>query len=87
MFRPVKNQYLSRRTFGSDQVGILGHVPRLVDLSRVDYLLDDLNFRRRGDGVATHFSSLIVPIQVDITFREVDCRDLKMIESGAWLEV
>ena len=79
MFRPVEDQYLSRRAFGGNQIGVLGHVPRLVDFSGVDYLLDDLDFGRRGDCMATHLSPFVVPIEVDVAFREVDCCDLKII--------
>ena len=79
MFRPVKDQNLSRRALGGDQIGVLRHIPRLVDFARVNYLLDDLNLGRRGDCVTTHFSPFLVPFEVDITFREVDSRDLKII--------
>ena len=79
MFRPVKNQDLSRRAFGGNQVGVLRHVSRLVDFSGVNYLLDDLDFRRRGDGMATHFASFFVPIDGGIAFWKVNCRDLKII--------
>ena len=72
VFRPVKNQYLSRRAFGGNQVGVLRHISRLVDFSRVNYLLNNLDFRRRGDGVATHFSSFVVPVEGSIAFGEVD---------------
>ena len=79
MLRPVKDQYLSRRTLGGNQIGVLGHVPRLVDFSGVNYLLDGLDFGRSGDGMATHFSPFVVPIEVGIAFGEVDCCDLKVI--------
>jgi len=76
VFRPVKDQNISRSAFGGNQIGILGHIPRLVDFSRVNYLLDDLDFGRRGDGVATHLSPFFVPFELDIAFGEVDCCDL-----------
>ena len=79
MFRSVKDQNLSRRAFCSNQIGILGHIPRLVDFSRVNYLLDDLDFRCRGDGVATHLSPFFVPLEVNIAFGKVDCCDLEII--------
>ena len=79
MFRPIKDQYLSRRAFGGNQIRVLRHVSCLVDLSGVNYLLDDLNFWRRGDGVATHFSPFFVPIEVGIAFRKIDCCDLEVI--------
>jgi len=79
VFRPVKDQNLSRRAFGGNQIGILGHIPRLVDFSRVNYLLDDLDFGRRGDSVATHLSPFFVPLEVNIAFWEVNRCDLKII--------
>ena len=79
MFCPVEDQYLSGRAFGGNQIRVLGHVSRLVDFSRVDDLLDDLNLRRRGDSVTTHFPPLLVPLELDIALREVNCCDLKVI--------
>ena len=79
MFRPVEYQYLSRRAFGGNQIGVLGHVSSFVDLPWVNYLLNDLNLRCRGDGVTTHFSPFFVPLEADIAFGEVDGCDLEMI--------
>jgi len=79
MFRPVKDQNLPRCAFGGNQIGVLRHIPRLVDFSGVNNLLDDLNLGRRGDSVTTHFPPFLVPFKVDIAFREVDCCDLKII--------
>ena len=79
MFRPVEDQYLSGRAFGGNQIGVLRHVPSLVDFARVSYLLNDLYFRCRGDGVTTHFSPFIVPFEGDIALGEMDGRDLKVI--------
>ena len=79
MFGPIKDQNFSRSAFGGNQIRVLRHVPRLVDFSGVNYLLDDLNFWCRGDGVAANFSSFVVPIEVDITLRQVDRCNLKMI--------
>jgi hypothetical protein len=79
VLRPVKDQHLSRRALGGNQVGVLGHVPRLVDFSGVNYFLDDLDFGCRGDRVTTQFSPFVVPIEVDIAFGEVDCCNLKII--------
>ena len=76
VFRPVKDQYLSRRAFGGNQIGVLRHVPRLVDFSGVNYLLDYLNFGSRGDGVTTHFSSFLVSFELNIAFGKVDGCDL-----------
>ena len=79
MFGSVEDQNFSGRAFGGNQIGVLRHVPRLVDFSGVDYLLDDLNFGCRGDSMPTHFSSFFVPIEVGITLRQMDRCDLKMI--------
>ena len=79
MFRSVEDQYLSRRAFRGNQIRVLGHVSSLVDFSRVNYLLNNLNFGRGGDGVTTHFSPLVVSFKVDIAFGEVNGCDLKMI--------
>lgn len=79
MFGPVKDQNLSGRTFGGNQIGVLRHIPRLVDFSRVDYLLGDLDFGCSRDGVATHFSSFFVPFEVNITLRQMDRCDLKIV--------
>lgn len=79
VFRPIEDQYLPRRTFGGNQIGVLGHVSRLVDFSGVNYLLDDLNLGGGRDGVATHLSPFFVPVEGDIALREVECCDLKII--------
>jgi len=79
VFGPVKDQNFSRRAFGGNQIRVLRHIPRLVDFSGVNYLLDDLNFGCRGDSVATHFSSFLVPIEVDITLRQMDRCNLEVI--------
>jgi hypothetical protein len=79
VFRSVKDQYLSRRAFGGNQIGVLGHIPGLVDFPRVNYLLNDLNLGRCGDSVTTHFSPFLVPLELNIAFRKVDCCDLEMV--------
>jgi hypothetical protein len=79
VFGPVIDQNLSRRAFGGNQIGVLRHIPRLVDFSGVNYLLDDLDFGCRRDGVATHFSSFVVPIEVRITLGQMDRCNLEMI--------
>lgn len=79
MFRPVEDQNFSRRAFGGNQIGVLGHVSSLVYFSRVNYLLNDLNLGCRRDGVTTHFPPFVVPLETDIAFGEVDSCDLKMI--------
>ena len=76
MLCPVKDQNFSRSAFGGNQIRILGHIPRLVDFSRVNYLLDYLDLGRGGNGVATQLSPFFVPFEVDIAFGEVDCCDL-----------
>lgn len=79
MFGPVKDQNLSGCAFGGNQIGVLRHVPRLVDFPRVNYLLDDLNFGRGWDGMATHLSSFFIPFELPVTLRQVDSGDLKII--------
>jgi hypothetical protein len=79
MFRPVEDQYLSRRAFCGDQIRVLRHVPGLVDFPGVNYLLNDLNLGCCGDGVTTQLSAFVVPFELNIAFREVDCCDLEVI--------
>lgn len=79
VFGPVKNQNLSRCAFGGNQIGVLRHVPRLVDFPGMDYLLDDLNFGCGWNGVATHLPSFFIPFELPVALRELDGSDLKVI--------
>lgn len=81
VFRPVEYQYLTRRAFSGNQIGVLRHVSSLIDFSRMNYLLNDLNLGCRRDGVTPNLSPFVVPIEVYIAFRKVDCCDLKVILS------
>ncbi len=87
MLRPIKNQDFARDRFGGDQVWVLGHVPRAVDLALVVDALYDLYAGLRGKGVATQLATLIVvvtPVEAVgggtvITFWKVDGGDLKVV--------
>lgn len=79
VLRSVENQYFSRRAFGGNQVRVLRHVSCLVDFSRVNYLLSNLNLGRRRDRVTTHFPPFFVPFEWYIAFRKVERCDLKII--------
>jgi hypothetical protein len=45
MLGSIENQDFSGNSLGSNQVGILGHVPSSVYFASVIYFLDDLNSR------------------------------------------
>lgn len=48
VLRAVKDQYLSGDSFGGDEIRVLGHISRTVNLSFVVDFLDDLYPRAGG---------------------------------------
>ena len=62
MFRPIEYEHFARHRLGSDQVGVLGHIPRAVDLTRMVDPLSDLHPRLCRDGMATEFTAFVVVV-------------------------
>lgn len=84
MLRPIKNQHLASDGFCRDQVRILRHVPRTVDLAGMIDFLGYLNARCGWDGVPTQLSSFVVIVAaVEFVsaraFRDLNGSDLKVV--------
>ncbi len=79
MLRPVEHEHVARDGLGRDQVRILRHVARAVDLARVVDPLHDADARlRRGERVPAELAALLVVRATieDIRARSVAGRDL-----------
>ena len=82
----IKDEYLSRDRFRSDQVWILGHVTRPVHLSRMIDLLYDLDAWLGWDSVAAEFATLVVIVaaielvcQGAVALRDMNGGDLEVV--------
>lgn len=85
MFRAIEDQHIPTDRLGSNQVRILGHVARPVDLAVMVDLLDDLDARCGGDGVPAQLPALVV-IRVAIELVRVGASALGDLDCG-YLEV
>lgn len=86
MFCAIKDEHLSRYRFRSDQVGVLGHVTRPVDFTRMVDFLYDLYARLGWDGVSAEFATLVVVVgaielvrQGAVTLRYMNGGDLEVV--------
>jgi len=62
MFRAIKDENLTRNRLRCNQIWILRHVARTVDLAIVVNLLNDLDTRLRRDGMSAQFAKLIIVV-------------------------
>ena len=62
MLRTIEHVHLSRHSLCRNQVRILGHITRSVDLALVVDFLDDLNAWLGWYGVTTEFSAFIIVV-------------------------
>ena len=62
VLRPVEHKHLTRDSLSRDEVGILGHVPRAVDLPGVVDLLNDLYPGLRWERMASELPPVIVVV-------------------------
>lgn len=88
MLCTIEDQYFPRHGFGCNQIWILRHVSRTVDLSVMVDFLDDLYPWCRGKCVATQFAAFIVivsPIKFIgtrcwvVAFGDLDGRNLEVV--------
>lgn len=82
MLRPIKNEHLSRDSFCREQIRVLRHIPRTVDLSIVIEFLDDLDAGLRRDGVSTELTTLlvvVVAVKFFVAFGDLDICDLEIV--------
>lgn len=59
---PIEYEHLSGDSFGSNEVGILRHIPRAVDFAGMVDLLSDLDSWLRGDGMSAKLATLIIVV-------------------------
>lgn len=88
MLCAVKDQHFSRNSFRCDEIWVLGHVPRTVDLSVVVDFLDDLYPGAGGQRVSSELAAFIVVVGTVkfigsrcrvVAFGDLDCRDLQVV--------
>lgn len=60
MLCAIKHKHLASDRLGRNKVGVLGHVPRAVDLPFMVDLLDDLNAWAGRDSVGPELSGFVV---------------------------
>ena len=90
MLRPIKNQHFPRNSLRRNQVRILGHIPRPINLPCMVDLLYNLDARGRGDRMSPQFPTLVIvictielvcprPACARIAFGDVDGGDLEVV--------
>jgi hypothetical protein len=88
VLRAVKDQHFSSDSFGGDEIWVLGHVSRAVDLSFMVDFLDDLYPRAGWQRVSSELATLIVVVGAFkligarggvVAFGDLDCGDLKVV--------
>lgn len=60
MFCAIEHVHFPGHRLCRDQVRVLGHITRPVDLALVVDFLNDLNTRLRGYGVSTQFAAFVI---------------------------
>lgn len=69
MFRPVKHKYFTRDSLCRNQVWVLRHVSRTIDLSWVVDALNDLYMRLAREDVASQLAALVIVVSAVELFR------------------